>query len=159
MAADSLQTVWAPRVLSILRIIAALIFMEHGTSKLLGFPPSSHSPEMWSLPWIAGLIELVGGALLVVGFFTRPVALILSGEMAFAYWMAHAPQNFYPVANGGDALPRLRRRRALEPRFAHQREGLATMRAERAASPGMGVKAAAAQNAAASIFLSALRQF
>jgi putative oxidoreductase len=103
MAADSLQTVWAPRVLSILRIVAALIFMEHGTSKLLGFPPSSHSPEMWSLPWIAGLIELVGGALLVVGFFTRPVALILSGEMAFAYWMAHAPQNFYPVANGGDA--------------------------------------------------------
>jgi len=103
MNADSLQTVWAPRVLSILRIVAALIFMEHGTSKLLGFPPSAHSPEIWTLPWIAGAIELVGGALLVVGLFTRCVAFVLSGEMAVAYWMAHAPQNFYPVANGGDA--------------------------------------------------------
>jgi len=103
MTADALQTVWAPRVLSTLRIVAALIFMEHGTSKLLGFPPSAHSPEMWTLPWIAGLLELVGGALLVVGLFTRPVAFILSGQMAVAYWMAHAPQNMYPVANGGDA--------------------------------------------------------
>ncbi len=103
MTADSLQTVWAPRVLSILRIVAALIFMEHGTSKLLGFPPSAHSPEMWTLSWNAGLIELVGGALLVLGLFTRPVAFVLSGEMAVAYWMAHFPQNPFPVANGGDA--------------------------------------------------------
>jgi len=100
---DSLQTVWAPRVLSILRIVAALIFMEHGTSKLLGFPASPHSPEMWTLPWIAGVLELVGGALLVIGLITRPVAFILSGEMAFAYWMVHAKQSFFPVANGGDA--------------------------------------------------------
>jgi putative oxidoreductase len=103
MTTETLQTVWAPRVLSILRIVAALIFMEHGTSKLLGFPPSAHSPEMWTLSWIAGLLELVGGALLVVGLFTRPVAFVLSGEMAAAYWMAHAPQGFFPVANGGDA--------------------------------------------------------
>jgi putative oxidoreductase len=103
MSTDSLQTVWSPRVLSILRIVAALIFFEHGTAKLLGFPPSSHSPELFSLPWIAGGLELVGGALLIVGLFTRPVAFILSGEMAVAYWMAHAPQSPYPVSNGGDA--------------------------------------------------------
>jgi putative oxidoreductase len=103
MSTDSLQIVWGPRVLSILRIVAALIFFEHGTAKLLGFPPSSHSPELFSLPWIAGGLELVGGALLIVGLFTRPVAFILSGEMAFAYWMAHAPQSPYPVSNGGDA--------------------------------------------------------
>jgi putative oxidoreductase len=103
MNGDSLQTVWAPRVLSILRIVAALIFMEHGTSKLLGFPASPHSPEMWTLPWIAGVLELVGGALLVIGLITRPVAFILSGEMAFAYWVVHAKQSFFPVDNGGDA--------------------------------------------------------
>ncbi len=103
MTTDSLQTVWAPRVLSILRIVAALIFFEHGTTKLLGFPPSNYSPELFSLSWIAGALELVGGALLILGLFTRPVAFILSGEMAFAYWMAHAPQNPFPVANGGDA--------------------------------------------------------
>ena len=103
MNTDTLQTVWAPRVLSILRIVAALIFFEHGTAKLLGFPPSPHSPEIWSLSWIAGVLELVGGALLIVGLFTRPVALILSGEMAVAYWMAHAPQSFFPLLNQGDA--------------------------------------------------------
>ncbi|MGB6427331.1 MAG: DoxX family membrane protein, partial [Methyloceanibacter sp.] len=64
---DHLQAVWAPRVLSLLRIVAALIFFEHGTTKLLGFPPSDHSPEFLSLSWIAGVLELVGGGLLVVG--------------------------------------------------------------------------------------------
>jgi putative oxidoreductase len=104
MNADTLQTVWAPRVLSILRIVAALIFMEHGTQKLLGFPPLDRpAPEVMSLSWIAGVLELFGGALLVLGLFTRPVAFILSGEMAFAYWIAHAPQSFFPVLNGGDA--------------------------------------------------------
>ena len=104
MNIENLETLWAPRVLSILRIVAALLFFEHGTSKLLGFPPSEHSgPEFLSLPWIAGALELVGGALLVVGLFTRLVAFILSGEMAFAYWMAHAPQGPFPLANGGDA--------------------------------------------------------
>ena len=98
-----LETVWAPRVLSILRIVAALLFFEHGTAKLLGFPPSPHSPEFLSLSWIAGALELVGGALLIIGLFTRPVAFILSGQMAFAYWMAHAPQSVFPLVNNGDA--------------------------------------------------------
>ena len=103
MNIDHLETVWAPRVLSVLRIVAALLFFEHGATKLLGFPPSDHSPEFLSLSWIAGALELVGGALLIVGLFTRPVAFILSGEMAFAYWMAHAPRSAFPVVNGGDA--------------------------------------------------------
>ena len=104
MNIDRLETVWAPRVLSILRIVVALLFFEHGTSKLLGFPPSDHSgPEFLSLSWIAGALELVGGALLILGLFTRPVAFILSGEMAIAYWMAHAPKSAFPLANGGDA--------------------------------------------------------
>lgn len=101
---SELQTVWAPRLLSILRIVSALIFFEHGTQKLLGFPPSENpGPELLSLSGLAGVLELVGGALLVLGLFTRPVAFILAGEMAVAYWMAHAPQSFYPALNGGDA--------------------------------------------------------
>jgi len=101
---STLQSVWAPRLLSILRIVAALIFMEHGTQKLLGFPASEYpSPALFSLMGLAGILELFGGALLLLGLFTRPVAFILSGMMAVAYWMAHAPQSFYPVNNGGDA--------------------------------------------------------
>ena len=96
-------TTWAPRMLSVLRIMAALLFFEHGTQKLLGFPASEFSPGFLTLPWIAGLLELVGGALLAVGWFTRPVAFVLSGEMAVAYFMAHAPESFFPVLNGGDA--------------------------------------------------------
>ena len=104
MNIDRLETDWAPRILSILRIVAALLFFEHGTSKLLGFPPSDHSgPEVLSLSWIAGALELVGGALLIVGLFTRPVAFILAGEMAVAYWMAHAPKSAFPLLNGGDS--------------------------------------------------------
>jgi putative oxidoreductase len=99
-----LRTVWAPRLLSILRIVAALIFMAHGTQKLLGFPASPNpAPAMMTLPWIAGMLEIIGGALLTLGLFTRPVAFILSGQMAVAYWMAHAPRSFFPVQNGGDA--------------------------------------------------------
>ena len=96
---------WAPRVLSVVRIVAALIFMAHGTQKLFGFPAPAQSglPAALSLAWVGGILELVGGALLLLGLFTRPVAFLLSGEMAVAYWMFHAPRNLYPVLNGGDA--------------------------------------------------------
>ena len=105
MNALELQTVWAPRLLSVLRIVAALIFMAHGTQKLLGFPapPANGLPAAFSLLWVGGVLELVGGLLLVLVLFTRPVAFVLSGEMAVAYWMFHAPRNFYPTLNGGDA--------------------------------------------------------
>jgi len=104
MTTAHLTHVWAPRALGILRIVAALIFMAHGTQKLLGFPASPNpGPAMMSLSWIAGVLELVGGALLALGLFTRPVAFLLSGQMAVAYWMAHAPRSFFPVLNGGDA--------------------------------------------------------
>ncbi|WP_245576896.1 DoxX family protein [Kaistia adipata] len=90
--------------LGLLRIVSALIFFAHGTQKILGFPASGRgAPEMFSLSWTAGVLELVGGFLLIIGLFSRPVAFVLSGLMAFAYWIAHAPQNFYPVNNGGDA--------------------------------------------------------
>jgi putative oxidoreductase len=93
---------WTPRMLSVLRIVSALIFFAHGTQKLLGFP-SGKQPEFLTLSWTAGLLELVGGALLIVGLFTRPVAFVLSGLMACAYWIAHAPRSIFPVLNGGDA--------------------------------------------------------
>jgi putative oxidoreductase len=103
MNTTTLQTEWAPRALALLRIVTAILFMEHGSQKLLGFPPSGHgSPEMFSLIWFAGVLELFGGFLVLIGLFTRPVAFILSGEMAFAYWMAHAPKSIFPALNGGD---------------------------------------------------------
>lgn len=101
---EALADGWAPRLLSVLRIVAALIFLEHGTQKLFGFPPpaSGAGPAAFSLIWFAALIEFVGGLLLLAGLFTRLVAFILSGEMAVAYWMAHAPRSPFPVLNGGD---------------------------------------------------------
>ncbi len=102
MSYDTL-TSWAPRMLSVLRIVAALIFMVHGTQKILGFPPIEQPPAISSLPGIAGILELFGGALLLLGLFTRPVAFVLSGLMAAAYFIAHAPRSFFPVENGGDA--------------------------------------------------------
>ena len=96
---------WSPYALAILRIVAALLFMEHGTQKLFGFPapPGSGTPPLMSLFGIGAILEFVGGLLLLVGLFTRPVAFVLAGEMAVAYWMFHAPRSFYPVLNGGDA--------------------------------------------------------
>jgi putative oxidoreductase len=96
---------WSPQLLSILRIMAALLFMEHGTAKLLGFPyvEMYANVQIGSLPGIAGIIELVGGALLAIGLFSRCAAFIMSGEMAVGYFLAHAPQNFFPVVNQGDA--------------------------------------------------------
>jgi putative oxidoreductase len=90
-----------PYVLSILRIVVALLFLEHGLSKVFGFPVPS--PSLHGLLILAAFLETVGSLLLLVGAYTRIVAFILSGEMAFAYFMAHAPRSFYPLANGGDA--------------------------------------------------------
>ena len=106
MLGQTVEIVWAPRVLSIVRVVAALIFMEHGTQKLLNFPPNPPgrpAVELFSLYGVAGSLEIVGGILLVLGLFTRPVAFVLSGEMAFAYWMGHAPRGIFPILNGGDA--------------------------------------------------------
>lgn len=104
MSSQTSLALWAPRLLSILRIVAALIFMAHGTQKLLGFPAGSGGgPAAMSLPWIAGVIEIVTGVLLTIGLFTRPAAFLASGTMAAAYWLAHAPRDFFPVNNGGDA--------------------------------------------------------
>jgi len=105
MKTQTLAAEWAPRLLSVLRIVAALIFLEHGTQKLFGFPPraSGMGPETFSLLWFAAVIEVVGGVPLLLGLFTRPVAFLMSGEMAFAYWLSHAPRNPFPALNGGDA--------------------------------------------------------
>ncbi len=94
-----------PEALATLRIVAALLFIAHGTQKLIGFPglPGAELPAVGSLLWAGAWMELVGGALLLAGLFTRPVAFLLSGEMAVAYWMFHAPASFYPTLNGGDA--------------------------------------------------------
>lgn len=94
---------WAPYALALLRIMTALLFIEHGTAKLLGFPASDMRPAILTLGWIAGLLEIVGGGLVLVGFWTRATAFVLSGQMAVAYFMAHAPGSFFPLLNGGDA--------------------------------------------------------
>ncbi|MFZ6049252.1 DoxX family protein [Pseudomonas sp. CR3202] len=101
---SQLDTLWAPRLLSVLRIITAFLFLQHGTSKLFGFPHVAFFDELslFSLIGFAGLLEVVGGLLLVIGLFTRPVAFILSGEMAFAYFIGHAPKGIIPLLNGGE---------------------------------------------------------
>lgn len=92
------------RVLSILRIMTSLLFLAHGTQKILNFPaPPEWEVATFSMPWFAGMLELFGGSLIVLGLFTRPVAFLLSGLMASAYFIAHAPQSFYPILNNGDA--------------------------------------------------------
>lgn len=91
------------RLLSVLRIIAAFLLLCHGTQKLLGFPSARPMHiALGSLPGVAGLIEVPGGLLLLIGLFTRPVAFILSGEMAIAYFTQHAPRGVWPVLNGGE---------------------------------------------------------
>ena len=97
---------WPSRMLGVLRIVAGLMFVSFGTMKLLGFPPSPVPMPPISLAsqmGIGGLLEVVGGAAIAVGVLTRPVAFVLAGEMAVAYWMFHAPRSFYPLLNGGDA--------------------------------------------------------
>jgi putative oxidoreductase len=93
----------APRALSVLRIITGLMIIQHGMAKLLGYPAVASFAKLdpFSLIGAAGFIELIGGALLIIGFLTQPAAFIVSGEMAFAYFMVHAPKSFFPLINGG----------------------------------------------------------
>ena len=93
---------YAPQALAVLRIVTALLFVESGSMKLFGFPTPCPFP-VEGLMLVAGILEFFGGLLILVGFFTRPVAFVLAGQMAVAYWMAHAPANPFPVNNGGDA--------------------------------------------------------
>ena len=106
VALSRLRQAWEPRMLSILRIMVGLLFLQHGTQKIFNFPPRT-PPRAFELltltPGLAGIMELVGGILIVLGLFTRPVAFLLSGQMAFAYFIAHAPRGFYPINNNGDA--------------------------------------------------------
>jgi putative oxidoreductase len=92
----------SPILLSVLRIVTGLLFIEHGTQKWLLFPGGTTRATVENLGGIAGLFELVGGALIIVGLFTRPVAFVLSGVMAFAYFIGHAPQGFWPLLNRGE---------------------------------------------------------
>lgn len=91
---------YQPAALAALRIATALLFIEHGTQKLFGFPPAPYA--ITTLFFVAGLIELVGGILILLGLLTRPVAFLLSGEMAIAYFTVHMPINFFPANNQGD---------------------------------------------------------
>ena len=94
---------WTPRALSVLRIITGLLIIQHGMGKIIGFPafPAYAKVQLLSLIGAAGFIELIGGALLVLGLFTQPVAFILAGEMAFAYFIGHFPKGFHPLLNAG----------------------------------------------------------
>jgi putative oxidoreductase len=99
-------TPWSPYALAVLRIMTALLFIQHGTQKFFAFPPSEYFPEapaVFSLMGVAGLLELIGGALILIGLLTRPVAFVLSGFMAAAYFMGHAPQGFFPASTGGES--------------------------------------------------------
>jgi len=95
---------WSPQLLSIFRIMFGLLFMEHGTAKLFGFPHVDMfvNVQLMSLMGAAGVLELIGGALVVLGLFAEVTAFVLSGEMAVAYFMVHAPQGFFPILNQGE---------------------------------------------------------
>ena len=96
---------WAPYLLSLLRIVAAFLFMQFGTAKLFALPgaimPDGGTAPAGSLAWFAGVLETFGGLFVLIGLFTRPVAFLLSGQMAVAYFIGHAPQGFWPVLNMG----------------------------------------------------------
>lgn len=93
---------YSPYLYALLRIVAGLLFMQHGLQKLFGWLGAKGAVELMSQMGAAGIIEVVGGTLITIGLFTSPVAFIASGEMAFAYFMAHAPQGFWPIMNGGE---------------------------------------------------------
>src|SRR5687768_9721435 len=95
---------WQPQVLSVLRIMTGLVFLQYGMAKLLKFPavPAFKDVTLFSLYGLAGTLELVGGVLIILGLFTRPVAFILAGEMAFAYFIGHASRSVFPILNGGN---------------------------------------------------------
>src|SRR5215475_15346850 len=94
---------YAGYAIGLTRIVVALLFLEHGTGKFFVFPHLPSTPAPFSMFWIAGLFELIGGGLLVVGLFSSPVAFVLSGEMAVGYFIIHAPRSFFPIVNGGEA--------------------------------------------------------
>jgi len=91
-----------PYACSILRIMVGLLFLEHGLSRLFGFPSPLPTPALFTMYWFAGAIEFAGGVLVLLGLATRAAAFIMSGEMAFAYFISHAPRGFFPILNGGD---------------------------------------------------------
>jgi len=95
---------WSPRLLSVLRIVTGFLYAQHGAQKLFGFhaPPQMPVAPLFSFMGFAGFLEFFGGILVILGLFTRPVSFILSGQMAVAYFMVHAPKGFWPMANGGD---------------------------------------------------------
>src|SRR5215471_18569045 len=101
---DKFSQTWSPRLLSVLRIMTALVLLQHGTAKFFGFPHFEpfDNLQFVSILGAAGVFELVGGLLMLIGLFTRPVAFILSGFMAVAYFLAHAPQGFFPMLNQGE---------------------------------------------------------
>lgn len=103
MKMENFFNTWSGRLLSVLRVVAALLMMQHGGQKVLGFPaPAKFDFVLFSQMGVAGIIELVGAFLLFIGLFTRPVAFLLSGLMACAYFIAHAPRGFWPMVNGGE---------------------------------------------------------
>ena len=138
--------------------MTGLLFLQYEMAKLLKFPavPAFKDVTLFSLYGLAGTLELVGGALMILGLFTRPVAFILAGEMAFAYFLGHAPRGFLPILNGGNLailfcfvflLPVLRRRRALESRCLAQEQRRATRR-QRPSAAGLMSNSSVAENVA-----------
>src|SRR5262249_19043772 len=95
---------WSPRLLSLMRIVVGLLFLQHGGQKLFGFPDAfpGGPPPMLSEIWVAGVLEFFGGLLIALGLFTRPVAFLLAGEMAVGYFQAHAKRGLWPLMNGGE---------------------------------------------------------
>jgi putative oxidoreductase len=102
---ESGSPIWSSRMRSILRIVVGALFVIHGTQKLFGFPPNEMMPgpvSLTSMMGAAGLLEVVGGALIILGLLTRPVAFLLAGEMAVAYFTVHHPRALLPISNGGE---------------------------------------------------------